>query len=128
MKKILVFIGLAVLVAAVVGAAGCKNTEYDITGSWEITLSRAGEDLAVNVYIFTGTLKEGAAEVEGINSTGEYSVSGDIVSFNVSYGIAAPLFSENFSGSFDSTDTMRGNFTITLDGDVTESGSWTATR
>ena len=44
------------------------------------------------------------------------------------YGIAAPMFRENFSGSFENQDAMRGNFTITLDGDVTESGSWTAAR
>ncbi|MCP5054845.1 MAG: hypothetical protein GY940_47205 [bacterium] len=107
---------------------GCKSKKgFDITGAWVITIA-TGDGLATNTYIFTGTKERGTVEVENILSNGDYTVSGDTVQFSVTYGIAAPHFRENFTGTSDNEDSMGGDFSITFNDDVRDSGTWEASR
>lgn len=128
MKKFFIILGFGLMVIVVILNTGCKSkSDYDITGSWVITIYiEDGE--ATNTYIFTGNKNEGTVTIENIPSNGNYTVDGDTVQFSVSYGIAAPLFSENFTGQFENEGLMQGNFNITLDGVITDTGTWQGVR
>lgn len=125
MKKVLIILLFGLLVVL---NTGCKSgDDFDITGTWVIT-TETGDGQFTNTLIFTGTKTEGAVTLQDINSSGSYTVVGSTVQFSVSFGIAAPLYRENYSGQFDSENAMGGDFNITLDGDVTGNGTWEAGR
>jgi hypothetical protein len=125
MKKIIIVLLFGLLVVL---NPGCKSgNDFDITGTWVIN-TQTGDGQFTNTFIFTGTKAGGAVTLRDINSSGSYTVVGDAVQFSVSFGVAAPLYRENYTGQFDSEDAMSGNFDITLDGAVTSSGTWTASR
>ncbi len=125
MKKVLIILLFGLLIVL---NPGCKSGDnFDITGTWVIT-TQTGDGTFTNTLIFTGTQAEGSVTLQDINSTGSYSVVGNAVQFSVSFGIAAPLYQENYTGQFDNEDTMNGGFNITLDGDVTGTGTWTGNR
>jgi len=128
MKKFSITLGFGLMVLVVILNTGCKSkSNFDITGAWVITLNISDGQIT-NTYIFTGTKTEGNVTLEGTPSTGSYTVSGDSVQFSVSYGIAAPLFTENFTGRSESEDSMQGNFNIALSGVITDTGTWQGVR
>jgi hypothetical protein len=128
MKKILIILGFGLMVLVVILNTGCMSKSgYDIMGAWVITMN-ISDGLLTNTYIFSGNKNEGTVTIENIPSNGNYIVAGDTVQFSVSYGVAAPLYSENFTGQFENEDSMRGNFTITLDGVITDTGTWQGAR
>jgi len=125
MKKIIIVLLFGLLVVL---NPGCKSgNDFDITGTWVIN-TQTGDGQFTNTFIFTGTKAEGSVTLRDINSSGSYTVVGDAVRFSVSFGVAAPLYRENYTGQFDSEDAMSGSVNITLDGAVTGSGTWTASR
>lgn len=125
MKKVLIILLFGLLVVL---NPGCKSgNNFDITGSW-VVVTQTGDGTFTNTLIFTGTKTEGSVTIQDINSSGSYTVVGDTIQFSVSFGIAAPLYRENYTGQFDSEDVMGGDFTITMDGDVTGSGTWDGNR
>ncbi len=128
MKKFLITLGFGLMVLVVILNISCKSkSNFDITGAWVITL-HISDGQITNTYIFTGTKTEGTVTLEGTPSTGSYTVNGESVQFSVSYGIAAPLYSENFTGRFENEDSMQGNFNITSDGVITDTGTWEGVR
>jgi hypothetical protein len=112
-------------------APGCKKSsafDFNITGSWVINMTDNQGNQTTNTFIFSGNLQQGTVTIQNINSTGSFTVDGDRVEFSVSYGFAAPLYWENFTGTFRSDDSMSGDFNVTLDGNINRTGTWHASR
>lgn len=125
MKKIsiVLMLGLAVILIT-----ACKSgDDFDITGAWTIT-KLTGDGQSTNSFTFSGNKQEGAVVMSGVASTGSYTVSGDTVRFSVTYGIAAPFYSERFTGQAENDNSMKGDFEIANGDTVTTTGTWEASR
>lgn len=91
---------------------------YDIRGDWS---SHPFEHL-----YFTGSKHSGTCEA--FLRSGNYSVSGKTVSFNLDELYHSEDASFRFSGKFTSETTMSGRYEIYLNNKLTGSGPWEATK
>lgn len=122
-----ILVGMLVLVSLLIFS--CKNNdEYDIRGTWTVTITGSDSNDSARTFIFTGTMKEGTVEIQDILSDGTYTVNDKTVDFKVTYGVAAPQFRDNFVGQFNSETGMSGSYTLTFNEVTRDTGNWTANR
>lgn len=128
MKKAITILGVVLLLAALFADTGCKKkTNFDIRGSWDITVTLLGDDFDY-IYSFSGDSRSGDVLWEG-QVLGTYSVSDDFVNFTLEYYDQDDDYTvEVYRGYFDADDQMSGSVTITIEGYQSVSGSWIALR
>jgi hypothetical protein len=107
-----------------------ENCDFDITGTWQITITVAGT--VVWTFTFTGSATEGS--VTGFSYpdpvVGTYSVSNcTSLTFIFDYFISGYQVLWTFNGVLTSETTMNGSLTIYVAaGPDTHFGTWTAIK
>jgi hypothetical protein len=90
---------------------GCTSTaQYDIRGTWLVTLNYYDGVQDTYSFTFTGTSDTGVVTHTGIQYPGTYSVSGSSVDFNFEYTVLYTRSTESYSGTMTSDTTMNGSF------------------
>ena len=125
MKKILIFLMLGL---AIILSSACKSgDDFDITGTWTV-IKITSDGQTTSIFTFSGNKEEGSVVMSGGSSSGSYKVTGDTVTFSITYGITAPYYVEHFTGEVDNDNSMKGNFNVSLGDTVTNTGTWEASR
>ena len=118
----IVLIGVGVVAVAAVLALVVFKTNYDITGTWTITVdfTTPGFTDYTSTWIFTGS-KESGTFVEndaGTSYPGTYKVTN-----KKDVWFKYNSYSDTFVGKFDSKDKMSGTFST-----ASYNGIWSATK
>jgi hypothetical protein len=103
--------------------------QYDIRGTWNITIKYPSDVANHKTFIFSGNLNQGTLQVDFPAVQGPYTVTNSNVSFSYSYvdGDSGLNVTHSFTGSFTSANAMSGNCTK-VEGSNSENGTWSATR
>lgn len=128
MKNILKWFVFGALVLGCLFVVSCKNNDYDIRGTWTVTITGSESNDSTRTFIFSGDKEQGSVEIQDILSDGTYTVNDKTVEFKVTYGVAAPQFRDNFVGEFNSETDMSGSYTLTFNEESRDTGNWTANR
>ncbi len=98
-----------------------KRKDYDIRGTWEMSVYPLEKPMYTDFYIFKGSKTKGSYGSGGSNW---YLVEGRAVSFGYSGHGGGWLY----SGTFDSPDRMSGTFRIGIMFQPVLTGTWWARR
>jgi hypothetical protein len=141
MEKKLLPLFVIILFAFLLYSSGCKEDNvtpsvpeivYDIRGSWNFSLSIAGEENTATIT-FTGTINTGTVMLTGFSDdvfqavAGTYTASDADVNFKFPIPDADNLGEEAvFWGTFENQDKMSGQWTAPDWEDIL--GTWTAQK
>jgi hypothetical protein len=128
MKKTIMMLAVALLVAGLLVSAGCKDRErFDITGIWDFYVTLDVEEF-IWTYSFIGNRNSGVVLYDG-QELGTYSVINDSISFTLEYYDQDDDYVvEVYNGYFDAWDQMSGTISYTIGGLGTITGTWVAYR
>jgi len=127
MKKSLLIIAIFLVLAGMLVNTGCKSNKLDLSGVWFIETILEGNTFSES-YTFAGDDRGGDVLFQG-QVLGTYSASGDSISFTLEYFDQDDDYTvEVYQGSMDTDDQMSGNFTYSVEGFATLSGTFVGIR
>ena len=111
MKAIKLILIVMLLAVPVLVQTGCTSTaQYDVRGTWAVTLTYYDGLQDVFLFTFTGTTDAGAVTHTGVSYPGTYTVSGSSVDFSFDYVVLYTRSTESYDGTMTSDTTMNGDF------------------
>ena len=112
-------------VAALLVFTVFKKKDYDIRGTWEVTLLVNSEAPVVDNFVFSGTKTDGDYHASA-NGYGDYHVEEKKVQFG--YATHGTLW--NYNGAFTDPENMGGTYTFDTvwSQPISISGTWTAKK
>lgn len=127
-KKILFCVFFLLLI--IFTANGCSTKDeitYNISGTWQFTLTRSGGTTDTINLIFMGTVVSGTVTDLTRGYSGTYSVNSTTVNITFTFdaGSLCGDLTEMFNGSFTSPNTMSGTYDFSFTGNCGQKDPWT---
>ncbi len=124
MKRLFFVLLILALISMIFTTTSCKKT-YDIRGTWTVTVKFDSNGASFTYTInFKGDISSGTFEFDwyGIIYTGSWTVEGDEVLWTLD------SYNSTYSGTIEDDNHMSGTMYFSYNGQVSDTGKWTASR